>query len=399
MKAMRPSRRAQRGQNMIIGAVLALVIFALILARWATVQRTNYVQDFANAQGANLAQFGIGVRGYIAAVQGGTATLTSNPYIVTGVNFLKPPTCGGLATNPTAGYVPCSYDGGTYGTALSTTITETPATKVITSSTTFVVEPENGGQKVSASDLASKIVSATLANQASPQNGLFINAFANAPATATSQPNPNAIVAANYGRVVLYASNAPTNDIWLRVDGTNQMLADLNMGGNSIDNALNGSFTGSVRVQGTAEVDNGLSVTAGTADLRGGTITPDVEVTSVGHMASQALYNMQVLTGATSYTVAQPNCSAANEGTSAPSIYVAMQGSGTPESVSGDALYEAHANVVNNGSTWTVTPVAHATTFSLTGSSSGGNLTLNLNKTVSAEDPSDQVLLVMTKCK
>lgn len=399
MKVMRSSRRAQRGQSAIIGAVLALAIFAMVLARWAATQRTNYVQSYASAQGAELAQFGIGMRGLIAAVQGGSITLPSNPYNVVGVNFLKPPTCGGLAGNPAAGFVPCSYTGGTYGTAFNSTITMTPATKVITSSTWFVVSPENGAPRASAADFASKIAFATLAQQASPQNGLFINAFANSPVNATAQVAPSAMAAADVGRVVLYATNAASNDIWLRVDGTNQMLADLNMGGNSIKNAKDGSFSGSVRVQGTQEVDNGLSVTNGTADLRGGAIAPDFEATSVGHMASQGLYNMQVLTGATSYTVAKPNCTAANMGNSAPAIYVALQGTGTPEGVHGDALYEAHANVFDNGATWTVSPTLHATTFSLTGSSSGGNLTLNLNKTVSAESATDQVLLVMTKCK
>ncbi|MEY2152293.1 type II secretion system protein [Rhodanobacter sp. 115] len=401
LKAIAPRHLPPRRQSgfILIATLLSLVIIAIILAYWAKTERRNWVQTRANAQGAADAQFGIGLRGFIASVQGGSVTMPSNPYTVTGVNWLKAPTCGGLAGNPATGFVPCGFNGGEYGARFNTTVTKTAATNMIVASTWFAAQPVNGGTKQSAASFASAIAEATRSQQTPPTNGMFFDVFANAAIGATTAPDPSAITPVNSGRVVLYASNAPSSDIWLRVDGTNQMLADLNMGGNSIKNAKDGSFTGSVRVQGTAEIDNGLSVTNGTADLRGGAIAPDFEVTGVGHMASQALYNMQVLTGATSYTVAKPNCTQANGGTSAPSIYVAMQGTGTPEAVQGDALYEAHANVYDNGATWTVSPTLHSTTFSLTGSSSGGNLTLNLNKTVQAESPSDQVLLVMTKCK
>lgn len=395
------SRHAQRGQITLIGTLCALAVLALILSDWAARQRHDYEQSRANAQGAASAQFGIGIRGYIAAVQGGTVTMPGNPYTVTGVNFLKPPTCGGLAGNPTAGFVPCNFTGGEFGPDYHTTITQTASTEMITSSTWFTVGAEDGQIANSAANLASMIAFATLAQQTPPLNGMFFDAYANAAINATAQPNPSQITPANRGRVVLYASNAPSNDIWLRVDGTNQMLADLNMGGNSIKNALNGSFAGSVRVQGTEEIDDGLSVTKGTADLRGGVITPDVEVSSVGHMASQALYNMEVVTGQTSYTIPKPDCSEANDGDSTPAIYVAMQGTGTPESSGGDALYEAHANVVSSGNDWIVTPVLHATKFTLTGGLTNGNkdLTVALDKTVSQENPTDQVWLVMTKCK
>ncbi|MGH8159364.1 MAG: hypothetical protein ACREPQ_14685 [Rhodanobacter sp.] len=396
---MRASPRQQQGQT-VIGVAIAAALFAGLLAVWFTVQQRQQVDNLANSEGASLAQFAVGLRGFVAAVQGGSQTMPSNPYTVAGVNWLKPPTCGGLATNPAAGYVPCSFTALPLGPSFSTTTTLTPATLLIDARTNFIV-PVYGGASQGASEaiMAAKIVSATLSQQSLPANGTFLTAYANTPVTATAPVTASAIAAADRGRVLLIADNAPSNDVFLRVDGTNKMLADLNMGGNSLQNAKDGSFAGSVRVQGTEEVDNGLSVTAGTADLRGGVITPDTEVTSVGHMTSQALYDMQVLTGASSYTVTKPDCTQANLGTSAPAIYVAMQGTGTPESLGGDALYEAHANVIDNGTTWTVSPALHATTFSLTGSSSGGNLTLNLNKAVTAANPTDQVLLVMTKCK
>lgn len=389
--------KRQSGQY-LIAAVLAIALLAGGLALWGTVQAEHYYDQYADLQGAALAEYGVGLRGFIANVQGGSATMPANPYTVAGVNWLKPPACGGLATNPTEGYVPCDFTGGPLGSIFSTTITQTPATNAISAATWFMVDPESGKSKASMGVLASKIAFAALAQQNLPINGMFLNVFSNAPATATAQPPPNAINPVDRGRVVLLADNAPSNDIWLRVDGTNKMLADLNMGGHSLVNANNGSFAGSVRVQGTEQIDNGLSVTNGTADLRGGVIAPDVQVTSVNRMASQAIYDAQVFTGATSYTVPKPDCSAANLGASSPAIYVALQGTGSP-SGQGDALYESHAQVSSVGSNWVITPVAETVAFSLTGGVVGNNLQLTLNKTLTTLSPADQTILVMTKCR
>lgn len=397
MKPPHPPVRRQDGFAMI-GMLLALVVLAIILVFWAKAEQRAWEQTRANAQGAAAAQFGVGVRGFMASVQGGGA-LPSNPYTVTGVAWLKAPACGGLPGNPAAGYVPCGFTGGEFGATFRTTVTLTPATNLVVSSTWFVVPAPSGLSLQAAASFASKIAYATRAQQTPPLNGMFFDVFSNAPTTAITQPSPSALVPADRGRVVLYASNAPSSDIWLRVDGTNQMLADLNMGGHSIRSAKDGSFSGSVRVQGTEEIDNGLAVTAGPADLRGGTKTPDVEVDSVGHMASQAIYAAQVFTGGTSYSMPKPDCSKANLGSSSAAIYVAMQGTGSPQSSGGDALYDAHANVVDNGASWTITPEVHTTTFSLSGNAIGGMLRLNLDKSVRAANPADQVLLVMTKCR
>lgn len=396
---MRAHPQYQRGQ-MAIGAAIAVAIMAIALATWFVVQARQQNDYLANQEGASLAQFAVGVRGYIAAVEGGSQTMPSNPYTGTGLVWLKAPTCGGPATNPAAGYIPCSFMGLPLAPSYSTTITKTPLTNTIEARTSFMVPAYGGGNGSAAQAImASKVVAATLSQQTLPANGTFLTAYANTPVGANAPVTASAIAPADRGRVLLIANNSPSNDVFLRVDGTNQMLADLNMGGKSVKNAQDGSFAGSVRVQGTQEIDNGLSVTSGVSDLRGGVIAPDTEITSVGHMASQALYDMQVLTGMPTYTVAKPNCAQANMGASQPSIYVAMQGTGTPGAVGGDAMYEAHADVADMGASWAVTPTAHATTFSLTGNAVGGNLTLNLNKSVSAENPADQVLLVMTKCK
>lgn len=386
--------RRQRGQA-LIDAAFAAAIMALIYAGYLIFAHNNQVTENASAQGQYLSQMAVGLRGFVADVQNTQITLPTNPYTVAGVSFLKAPGCGGLAGNPVQGFVPCDYSGGTYGPQYQTTITYTPASSTIEALTSYNVQPP--GTDSAGGMLASAVAYAANA-QAQPQNGMFQNTLWGAPLGTDTQPGVSTVTPANRNRVTLVVNNSPSNDLWLRVDGTNKMLADLNMGGNSLVNANNGLFAGSVHINGTAQIDNGLSVTSGTADLRGGVIAPDVAITSIGRMASQAIYDAEVLTGSTSYTVAQPNCTAANLGASSPAIYVAMQGTGSPGG-HGDALYEAHVQVVNNGATWTVTPVVEATTFTLGGTSSGGNLTLTLNKTLTTLNPADQTILVMTKCR
>jgi hypothetical protein len=72
---------------------------------------------------------------------------------------------------------------------------------------------------------------------------MFTNYLSNVPVTANDLTQQLATMnnpaSPDFGRVLLIASNAPSQDLWLRVDGTNQMLANLNMGGNDLINARN----------------------------------------------------------------------------------------------------------------------------------------------------------------
>lgn len=408
------ARHSQRGQY-LVSALLALVVFSLLVGRWASLQQQHYQQGRANAQGAALAQYGVGIRGFIASVQGGSITPPGNPYTVAGVNWLKAPSCGGLAGNPPAGFVPCSFTGGEFGAQFTTTITSTPATNAIGASTSFVVPPMNGQSADSAADLAAKIAFATLAQQTLPLNGMFLDVFANAPATATSQPDPSTITAANRGRVVLYANNAPSNDIWLRVDGTNQMLADLNMGGHSVKNAKNAEFSGDVRVHGVEQVDGGLVVDNGAVNANKGLTSPDVYVSGIDRYASQAIYDATTYTGSTSYTIPKPNCSAADgaglggPGASTPRIYTMIQNSGSPQDgnpsnaggvgTNADALYSTRLDVTDAGSSWIVRPVVNATTYWLSATPlPTGEQRLTLNKSVDAANARNVVFVAMRKC-
>ena len=403
MKNMRSAfglrrRRAQSGQ-FLESFGLAMILFIIVLGIWFRFHEYQQADDEAKAQGNVLAQFATGVRGFVTAVQGGSVTLPSNPYTVTGVSWLMPPTCGGPATNPVAGYIPCGFPDGLTQQNYSTTVSLNTSTNAVLAQTTYFVHAIPGFDVSSSRAFAADVSGAAMATQDQSPTGQFYDVLNNTPLASLTQADPAVQAAADYGRVTLNISNAPSNNIFLRVDGTNQMLANLNVGGNSIVNAANGSFAGSVHVVGTEQVDNGLSVTAGTADLRGGVIAPDMAITDTGWYASQGVYDVQILTGSTSYNVPKPNCTLAAGGTSAPAIYVALQGTGSPEGQA-DAIYSAYASVTDNGTYWTIVPIVQGTYFSLTGSSTSTTLTVALNKTlVNINGAKDQTIMAITKCR
>lgn len=263
----------------MVGVVLLAMVSVLLYQWW----QTEAQRERANAYGQVAAQVAVGLRGYIASVQQSAAAGTftgAGPY--TGVDWLKSPSCGGLASNPPAGFVPCAFTGGALGASYSTTITYTPATKTVETRTSFVVPIDVGGVAGLAS-FAAQTAQAARAQQALPANGTFYTVFANTPVNATAQTPPGSIAAADRGRVLVIASNAPSQDLWLRTDGTNQMLADLNVGGHSVANAKDGTFSGGIeamsgllhgnlQVNGTGTINGNLTTASnlqvsGTANI------------------------------------------------------------------------------------------------------------------------------------
>lgn len=386
----RSTGRQQRGY-MLLAASLGLIIFSVVIVMGVRMETQRAFNERATADGAEAAQFAIGLRGFIAAIQADPALIPAGTR--TGVDWLKAPACGGLATNPPAGYVPCSYRGGRYGANYQTTFAHDPATNALAVRTTFQVPPlgDNPRRRIM---YAERLVAAALAAQTSPANSVFFTAFANTPAAATGPGAAAANPGANAGRVVMLATNAPTNDLWLRTDGTNHMEANLNMGGMSIGNALDGRFSGNLRVDGMAQVSDGLTVTSGTTDLRGGLITNEAAITSIGKYVSEGIYHAEVYTGSTAYTITKPNCSQAGNN---PGIYAVMQGSGTPNSAGymGDALYESRVDVINHSSTWEVIPVVQTLKLDLLRQDDD----LVLTRSVEQVHPANMRVLVMTRCR
>lgn len=393
-----PSTGRQQRGYMLLAVSLGLVIFGVVIIMGARMEAQRSFNERAVADGAEAAQFAIGLRGFIAAAQAEPSLIPGG--ILAGVNWLKPPACpggtGGLATNPAAGYVPCSYRGGRFGERYQTTFTHDMATNALTVRTTFQV-PRLGDNPRRNIIYAERLVGAALASQSSPSNSLFFTAFANTAVNATAPGSAATNPGANAGRVVMLASNAPTNDIWLRTDGTNQMEANLNMGNMSIGNALDGRFSGNLRVDGMAQIADGLTVTTGAADLRGGLITNEAAITSIGKYASEGIYHAEVYTGLEQYAVTKPDCSEAGNN---PGIYAVVQGSGTPNAdgnYHGDAIYETRVDVQDPGpaSDWVVTPVIQTLKLNLEREADE----LLLTRQVNTVSPQNMRILVMTRCR
>jgi hypothetical protein len=382
--------RASRRQagSALLGAIIAVSLFTAIFIAAMVWQAKQQEIERANSAGKALAQFGLGLRGFIAAVQ-------SNPALGNGVRagyvWLKPPSCGGLASNPAVGYLPCTYNGGEYGDNFSTRFQIDAANNAVQARVSYVVPPPVNGNG-SAVTVAARIAAAASGISTASVDNAFVTVLANVADDAIAAGNA-ATMTANPGRVLMLVDNAPSNDQWLRTDGTNRMLANLNMGGFSIGNARDAAFSGNVRVNQAMQVDQGLTVTTGSADLRGGVVTTDVAMTDIGVFASQGIYSADVLTGQTSYQVAKPRCSAT---ASVPKIFASLQATGSTnvDGYVADSIYSSRVDVSDAGGVWVVTPVLVGTRMDVAVSGS----TIVLNKSNATITPRDARIVVLRKC-
>jgi hypothetical protein len=402
----RRSLRKQRGAAGLIGLLVALGLAGAAVGGYALMLQRQYRITYAEIEGQALSQFAVGLRGYVASIQANPALLTSSPVTQTGVNWLKAPTCGGIATNPPEGFVPCNFTGQTLGNTYSTTITRDAFTNNMEARLAVRVALLDGdprGQTLT----AERVVESALRQQSLPANGMFYEAFANVPLNATA-PGPVVPAPADVGRVLVVVNNAPSNDIFLRTDGTNQMRGNLNFGGFSVRNARDGRFSGDMRVEGRAQIDNDLIVTQGVADLRGGAIVGSSTVDNSGlfldsiqRFAETGIYQAEVLTGSQIYTISVPDCSRSGGGGvpgGSPAIYTSIQSTGSINydgTYRADAMYDARVDVERIGSTWWIRPVVRGTRFQLT--QTGGIITLD--RSLQQVNPADMRIVALVRCR
>lgn len=375
---------------MLISLAIGLTILASVLVVYMQWSARQALIDRARAEGQAASQFAVGLRGFVATLQANPSLI---PATQNGVNWLKSPTCGGLATNRTEGYVPCNFTGETFGAGFQTTFAYSAATRLIEARTTFIV-PIMGDGPANRVMMAERVVETMLTQQVLPNSGMFFSAWANVPANATGPAAGATAPGADAGRVVLVVNNTPSNDIWLRSDGTNRMLANLNGGGFSLENFRDARLSGDLRVEQRTQLDGGVTVMNGVADLRGGAITSDLALTSIGKFASQGIYDGMVLTGATSYWVAKPNCAQAGN---QPAIYAALQGTGSinANGYIGDAITESRVDVQDYGTSWLITPKTYGTRFDLYRS----GLNIVLGKTLVGTNAVDSRIVVLLRCR
>lgn len=360
----------QRGAY-LIAALFSLSIFAAIILGYLRYEERRHVISVSAVEGEALGQMALGIRGFIAQAQ-------ANPSIIpagaqAGVFWLRPPACGGLPSNPQAGHVPCTYSGGAFASRYQTSFSRNTATNEITVRTSFVVPPIGGSRDAGTTNnnaimVAERVVQTALAQQANPNNGAFFRAFANVAETHdgphTASDGPPGV---NSGRVTLVLNNAPSQDIFLRTDGTNQMLANLNMGGMSIASAQDARFLG------TVQIDDGMVVTSGVAEFRDGLMAGDAFFSNIngGRWASQGVYDIEVRQETGPFTVTKPNCSAAG---SNPGVYVALQHTGgiNDNGYVADSITGIATDVVDQGGNWLVSPRMEGIAMNLAQDAEGG---------------------------
>lgn len=419
-------------------AILAIVVAGLAVA-FARYERHRS----ADRNGQALAQMAVGLSAYIDAVQGGSAHLSGNPMVENGFNWLKPPTCGGLASNPAAGFVPCAFDPGADGAFFVTTISTLPATGTTQAVTMLCAGPESTRPSVAGTCAGPSagtdgrkrmlLQAAMIANaaraDAPPHDAGFVSAFSNTPPSATTQYTPRQVVTGNpftQGLVTLIVNDNPNQDPFLRVDGTNHMLANLNVGGHNIADADGATFTGTVQTDvlnasggindsGTLGVSkashllggatvNGpaFAVTApstftnnvdvagpltatdgatvsnlnveGQATVGGYLKAADVQSTQNGTWLSSAVHTSYFLTGSAQYSIPRPPCTPHSP---TPEIYVAIKDTGA--SYPSPAVNDYSVGTSGSGP-WTVYAMQQPMTYTVSGNlNPSGSLNGSLN--------------------
>lgn len=372
-------RSSQHGFAML-EIFMALGVGMAALAAFAMYQSHINATREAQAAGRDWSQIGSAMRAWVGLNAGRFVT---NPPAggaidYTDLNFLRNASCGGTAP---AGedFLPCHV--ANYGNSrssfyedpqINTTIIVVPpanpsdvarievrATQLISGGST-----QNTAGKIAAiiaQSAKQDILGPVDPNTGAPTQGAFISYWANAPIDA--DPNtPAPSFGADTGRVVMALSNGPSHEAWLRVDGANMMLANLNMGDGSHDlvNARNieangiGIFGEGVIADGDISTTKNLYVGAGVAgdgDTVGmifadDMLINDVSIGGANPLVSHGIYDARIVTTGTS--IDKPVCVAG----STPQIIA------TPVSYASDdvaqAIHSVNTYATDSGATWTV---------------------------------------------
>lgn len=393
----------------LIGLLIGTSIVLGTIPLTMEMQNRAVTQADARSTGSDLAEYALGMRTFIANAQANPALLPPAP--VVGANWLKSPVCGGLPTNPPDGYIPCNFGniGGfdtLFNANYTTTFTRNPATNFIEARATFIPvtsDPSRSG------NVADAIVNTAREGSPTQVTGLFINYMSNVPTAANDMTGRLAVMSnpasPDFGRVLMIVSNSPSSDLWLRTDGTNQMLATLNVGGNDIANANNIQASGNVQAGGTLQAGNDLrvlnnasvandasvgrdfsvgqdaivgrdTVTARDAvvgrnvvvadgnvlvtnqnngDATGIVVADDVIATDAAlsngaaPRMSQGIYEARVITGNPT-DISKPSCPSSG---SVPQIFTSFQSVASPD---GFPIHGSNIRVTNNGGSWRVEP-------------------------------------------
>lgn len=257
----------QRGVT-LLGMLFAVSIATAMLTTYFNLERRKIEREDAEAAGVMLAQTADALRRLITVAPATPGVIPAGT--MNGVNWLKAPTCGGNAANIAQGFVPCSFGDQFWAPNFRTTFANVGGR--IEARLTFVVPNSfdanrRGNVADFIADKANTMLSASPVNAPAP--GVvtpgFVTVMSNVTAAANDLSGRPAIInnpaSADFGRIVMVVSNDPNTDAFLRTDGTNQMYANLNLGGNDLINGRD------LQAQ-TATLQN--RVTANRVNLRAG---------------------------------------------------------------------------------------------------------------------------------
>jgi hypothetical protein len=261
------SSRSQRGYLAVAAIVPALVGFvAYAMIEFANLREAKYQGQMADESGRILQQHTFGVMKLISE-QGAAAAVGD----FAGSLWLKGAACtGGTAAAP---YISsCSFPEGlprSKGVPFNTTISVTGlvATAVIRAPWPGL---QNAGPKDPNVAASVRMSAASYLSGSTPVNQTFVE-YSLDPVTE---------------EIVATVTTAPSTDIWIRGDGSNQMNADLNVGSNDIYGvtAIYGDATAVSNTGTTVTIGSAMSVDGSLHSV--GDMTTDGSIDAVGNITT-----------------------------------------------------------------------------------------------------------------
>ena len=273
------SLKSQRG----ISLLEAMIVIGL--STWYMVSAAQLFQAWANyqiasAQGNKVAKYNSAVASYVTNEPARLSNLNpKQPFqfgAYSGIGWLQAPPCAG-ATGAVM-YLPCGFDPfSTVGLTFDTTVAQ-------------------NGQYILATTILGPAVTGIGVDRA--MGGAIVNA-ANAYAGSYTANLEQSIGFTRYaidpdsGILFAYVDTAILGQPFLRIDGTNQMTGNLNMGNNSLNNA-NGVNAATVTASNTVNAANSVN----TATLNAtGTVNAAADVNAGRNVTANTAYqggNVQI---------------------------------------------------------------------------------------------------------
>ncbi len=250
----RPRRRKQSGYVTLIGMLMALALAIGALPWVIEMQERDREADRAEKTGKQLAQISAGLNQYMSEIQSGEG----HPEEINSLAPLRPESCEPAEAVKEEGFIPChvastdrsdTYLRGDYEIQLIEFGADDEGIEV-----QLLLEIENPRNPDRRAAIAQYVANEVALSQESASAGFYDGVYANIERDVFDGQTPVSLMdpedlyrdvdgnltvedANNHGRLLMVLSNRATDDRWLRVDGTNQMEANLDAGDNSIVNA------------------------------------------------------------------------------------------------------------------------------------------------------------------